>query len=574
MAPSRGTIRLGNPFPIVSRVSSSRVPCRGCESVTYRLRARTVDLAVPFSERDLDPPDLISHRGAGLLAVRVAVARGVTAAPDTEGESLEHLVIRSNLGITAANYVELPTSSERSSMPRRRTRTRRIPSDLAPPVIRLMAEQDSRFDAAFGGTPAEPPRRCVALGEEGTFSIRRSSTRPRVRRRSRNPPSSCFTVDADAARRGAGLPGGVRVLSRPECDLPYLPIRWPSVYRHGTINKTEVFHQVAMFPAGALAHAVPSAAPEGAVGVRRQRARVRLPKAEVVWARLASVFPDNRLTTALWQWVPGAKKTPALKWPRFRAATMLTPFREVIFTHAVQQPLAVPDMTKVTSSRSAGDTFAEFRGPIANHAKSTGRLDVFGRWTEDVDLDTDDAPRMRESNTEVPHRAHAFGFEVRRSDQARSLQQARHEFGDTNTAAQYRSVATTRFREFLPRPLTDVQANIERAEADTDANNQDRAALVPYSSSARPLSPGVLHAATFRWERQDDGDGRTSGMEALFAWLRRPRFSSGDGRAGRHPRASIDCTRLGPHRREALCSCPSGKPSRRRRVDARSGCCP
>ena len=54
--------------------------------------------------------------------------------------------------------------------------------------------------------------------------------------------------------------------------------------------------------------------------------------------------------------------------------------------HAVQQPLLVPDMTKVTVSRKLGQTFASFDGPILNHARSTGRLDVFAHWTEDVDL--------------------------------------------------------------------------------------------------------------------------------------------------------------------------------------------
>jgi hypothetical protein len=142
---------------------------------------------------------------------------------------------------------------------------------------------------------------------------------------------------------------------------------------------------------------------------------VTLPKAEVIRARLASVFPAGRLKDlAVWQWTPDAAKAGGLEQAALQGRDwLLTPFRVVTFTHAVQQPLAVPDMTKVTSSRTLGSTHVQFRGPIANHARSTGRLDVFGEWTEDVDLVTDDEPRMRAFGTEVRERiVYADTFEV------------------------------------------------------------------------------------------------------------------------------------------------------------------
>jgi len=246
---------------------------------------------------------------------------------------------------------------------------------------------------------------------------------------------------------------------------------------------------------------------EGPVGVAfaSNVLEVRLPKAEVVWARLSSVFPDTRLDDlAIWQWVPDPDKSPALKNAALEGRHwMLTPFREIIFTHAVQQPLVVPDMAKIISSRALGDTFAAFRGPIANHAKSTGRLDVFGMWTEDVDLVTDDEPRMRAFGTEVPHQAQAFGFEIRRSDdQAEvALHQARHEFGDTKyRRIVYHSVATTRFREFLPRPLTDVPANIQRVESATGTDGQPKPALVHdiLNRLFTELGAGLAKFALFR----------------------------------------------------------------------------
>jgi hypothetical protein len=541
---------LGNPFPIVSRVSvEPRTLPRLRIGHRYRLRARTVDLAgnsVPFADRDLAPdPHLASELQTYLRFEPVPSPVVLRRHLDTEGESLEHLVIRSNLGVTTAAYVQLPHVKQAlADAGAPHSYAEDAQRHLAPPkASQQMAEQHGRFDAAFGGTPAQATSALrVALREEGTFLdpliVDIATGQKTVAQKTIKlfPPSTAMPP-----RRGAGLPDGAYAFyPDPSVILPYLPDPLAvGVSLTGyDFTDTEVFHIVVPFPNG-----WPSLAPirmrlsEGAMGATfaDNVLEVRLPKAEVVWARLSSVFPADRLDhLAIWTWVP--VQNPALKNAALQGRHwMLTPFRELIFTHAVQQPLTVPDMTQVKSTRSLGDLFASFRGPIVNHAKSTGRLDVVGRWTEDIDLVTEDLPRMRELGTEVPHRAHAFGFDLRRSDnQAEvALHQARHEFGDTKyRRIVYHSVATTRFREFLPRPLTDVPANIERVEPDTDQQG-DRAPLVHHiPSSARPASPDVVYVLpTFRWERQDEGPQRRHIRHggSVRIWLRRPWFSSGDG---------------------------------------------
>jgi len=545
---------IGNPFPIVSRVSvePGTLP-RLRVGHTYRVRVRTVDLAgnsVPFSKKDLEPHDshLTSELQRYLRFEPVPSPAVLRRHLDTEGESLEHLVIRSNLGISAADYAQLADVTQAlTAAGALHTYSEDSQRHLAPPkASQQMAEQDGRFDAAFGGTQAQAIAALrVALREEGTFL---DPMIVDVATGQKTIPQATIKLFPPGTpmppTRGAGLPGGAYAFHPdPPIVLPYLPDPLAiGVSLTGyDFNDTEVFHQLAKFSGK-----WPSLAPfrlrlsEGSLGAAfvGDVLEVRLPKAEVVWARLASVFPDGRLKDlAIWQWVPEPDKTPALE----KAANegrhwMLTPFREVTFTHAVQQPLAVPDMTKVKSSRALGDTFAVFRGPIANHAKSTGRLDVIGTWTEDIDLVTDDEPRMRAFGTEVPHRAQAFGFDVRRSeDQADvALHQARHEFGDTKyRRIVYHSVATTRFREFLPRPLTDVPANIQRVESETDTTGQLKPGFEHHIlSSARPAAPEVLYVLpTFRWERQDAGSHRTHVRHgnAVRVWLRRPWFSSGDG---------------------------------------------
>ncbi len=545
---------IGNPFPVVSRVSvePGTLP-RLRVGHPYRMRVRTVDLAgnsVAFSTRDLDPPEphLASESQRYVRFEPVPSPTVLRRHLDTEGESLENLAIRSNLGVSAADYVQRPEVIQAlADAAAAHTYAEDSHRHLAPPkASQQMAEQDGRFDTAFGGTPAQATAALrVALREEGTFLDPMIVDVTTGQKTIAQSPIELFPPGTPMPpTRGAGLPGGAYALyPDPAVILPYLPDPLAiGVSLTGyDFTGSEVFHQIAEFSG-----TWPSLTPfrlrlsEGALGVTfaANVLEVRLPKAEVVWARLASVFPDGRLDDlAIWQWVPDPAKTPALKSAALKGRHwMLTPFREVIFTHAVQQPLVVPDCTKIVSSRALGDTFAAFRGPIANHAKSTSRLDVIGSWTEDVDLVTDDEPRMRAFGTEVPHRAQAFGFEIRRSDNDAevSLHRARHEFGDTKyRRIVYHSVATTRFREFLPRPLTDVPSNIQRVESETDASGGLKPGLVHHIlSSARPAAPEVLYVLpTFRWEKQDEGSQRMHVRRgnAVRVWMRRPWFSSGNG---------------------------------------------
>jgi hypothetical protein len=545
---------IGNPFPLISRIAvePGTLP-RLRVGHAYRMRVRTVDLAgnsVRFSRRELDPsePGLTSEAQKYLRFDPVPSPAVLRRHLDTEGESLEHLVIRSNLGVSAADYPQRPEVKQALvDAGALHSYAEDSQRHLAPPkASQQMAEQDGQFDAAFGGTPAQANAALrVALREEGTFL---DPTIVDVTTGQKTIPQSTIELFPAGTpmppQRGAGLPAGAYAFyPDPAVILPYLPdtLAIGVSLTAYDFKGVEVFHQVANF-----SEPWPSLAPfrlrlsEGPLGAEFAGGllEVRLPKAEVVWARLASVFPDGRLEDlAIWDWVPAAGKNPALKKAAIEGRHwMLTPFRIVTFTHAVQQPLAEPDMTKVQSSRALGDTFAAFRGPISNHAKSTGRLDVFGTWTEDIDLVTDDEPRMRAFGTEVPHRAHAFGIEIRRSDnQAEvALHRARHEFGDTKyRRIVYHSVATTRFREFLPGPFTDVSANIQRVESATDASGQLKPGVEHHIlSTARPAAPEVVYVLpTFRWERQDAGHHRTHMRRgnAVRVWLRRPWFSSGDG---------------------------------------------
>jgi hypothetical protein len=517
----------------------------------YRLRARTVDFAGnsrPFDARDLEPnePWLATEERTYRRFEPVASPTVLRRHRDTEGESLEHLVIRSDVATTAADYASRPdVVAALAQAGAAHAYAADSQRHLAPPKSsELMAEQHGMLDNAFGGTAAAMIAALrVALREEGTFLDQQIVD---VVTGQKTVPQTAIELVPPGtqlpAKRGDGLPGGAyAVYPGANVVLPYLPdplaigVALTGYDRSGAM----LFHQVAPFDG-----AWPALQPfrlrlaEGALGVAFAGGvlEVRLPQSEVVRARLASVFPDGRLEDfGVWHWIPAL--TAALKQAAVEGRHwMLTPFRWLTLTHAVQRPLAEPDMTQVTSARQLGSTYAEFRGPIANHAKSTGRLDVRGEWTEDVDLLTEDSPRMQALGTAVPHAADVFGFDIEWHEDAAGVAKpgrvSRHEFGDTKyRRIVYHSIATTRFREYLPRPIADDATAIQRVEPTADGGATKAALIHHVPSTARPLAPEVVQVLpAFRWEKEDGATRRhVRRGGAVRVWLRRPWFSSGDG---------------------------------------------
>ena len=568
----------GQVLPIVSsvRVAAGTLP-RLRIGHTYKLRIRTVDIcgnSRPVSPKDFEPadPDLESDAQLYVRFEPVPSPAMLRRHLDTEGESLEHVVIRSDVGMTAAAYATSPdvTAALAEAGVAHAYAADSQRHVAAPKGSQQMAELDGRFETAFGGSANDATSALrLALREEGTFldlKIVNPSTGKKTDNQSKievYPPGATLPTPD---QRGVGLAaadptnpdlkGAYAWYPNASVKLPYLPdpLAIGAALIGFDFDGQDEVYEPAMFPDG-----WPEPKPirvrlsEGPRAVKFTGGvlEVTLPQAEVLHARLSSIFPTDRLKDfAIWQWTP--QPDPALE----KAAHdglhwMLTPFRRVTFTHAVQRPLAVPDMTGVISTRVLGSTFAEFRGPIANHAKSTGRLDVFGAWTEDVDLLTDDLPKMLATGTAVEHAEHAFAYDITPGENLAEVTRpgspatppgvplptadriARHEFGDTKyRRIVYHSVATTRFREFLPRSIADDPTQIQRVEEPPTTGDDKQMRVHHVLSSARPAAPDVLYTVpTFRWDRSDQGPVRSHTRlgRSLRVWLRRPWFSSGDG---------------------------------------------
>ena len=211
---------------------------------------------------------------------------------------------------------------------------------------------------------------------------------------------------------------------------------------------------------------------------------------------------------------------------------MISPFRELVLVHAVQQPLSAP-ATRLVSSRVAGDTFTSLRGKILLSVKSTGQVDLDATWTEPIDSLSDGKPHDLDGRAHVvslpvdgrlpepdpwPSAAPGpdgtlpvpgtgglpFGFPnigqliaakipwAVAASGKEFLNPIRHEFGDTKHRwVNYQVTGTTRFREyFRPRsPATRPGSPApERRFGSTSSARPDR--MRPRSSTRCHRSSG------------------------------------------------------------------------------------
>jgi hypothetical protein len=242
---------------------------------------------------------------------------------------------------------------------------------------------------------------------------------------------------------------------------------------------------------------------------------------------------------------------------------LMTPFRTLVMVHATQAPICLPEMFKTDAKRPAGAQFADLSvGNIRLHGPSTGKIAIQAEWHEWIDdINQPGGPRRehrRGQLNEVPLAENhdnsvnlAAEVALQVVDPARPRAPAdRHELGDTKfRLIQYRVLATTRFREYLPPSLFAQTDKVTRlgpvaeGPAMREAPADDPGAPVladpagpvlhtVVKASAPPDPPRVLYTVpTFRWTRTGTATGAdmTRLGNGLRIWLDRPWFSSGDG---------------------------------------------
>lgn len=224
---------------------------------------------------------------------------------------------------------------------------------------------------------------------------------------------------------------------------------------------------------------------------------------------------------------------------------MFSPFREISFVHAVQQPLSkvgaqpVPAIPQLIPERDFGDTFANLHIKLLAHGPSTGKLDIAAEWTEWVDdvTHTEPGPNLLNDDVKrIPTKAtvyhfttpylvfeYAFGEQIVKGNPFGPIQ---HKFNDTkHRKITYKAIATTRYREYFYQLIADKG----NAFPLTRENTFKDVVIIP--SSARPVAPQVEYVIpNFEWERNTNGlTTVTARISGLRVYMRRPWYSSGEG---------------------------------------------
>ena len=115
-----------------------------------------------------------------------------------------------------------------------------------------------------------------------------------------------------------------------------------------------------------------------------------LPQAVRARVRLSmELTPSQRSLLGVWNWLTAAQQSSLDKLSQQGQHWMLTPWRTVEIVHAVQRPLIVPEIAKLSIGRSLGATSAIPRFSASCSIKSTDRIDVRAEWHEPQDLEAE-----------------------------------------------------------------------------------------------------------------------------------------------------------------------------------------
>lgn len=263
--------------------------------------------------------------------------------------------------------------------------------------------------------------------------------------------------------------------------------------------------------------------------------RVPLAKADIVTLRLSHVLPSGALEQmGVWRWYRdrfGSQKAHSvIRQLALRGYLwMLTPWIDIELVHAVQKPLVTPQFIHLHPSKGFGKTFANLGWMTRLDARSTEKLDVFGRWNEPED----DLAKTGPEN--LMRRGHAVEVKLDYPEgpapadfPTREFARQRHEYGDTRyRRVLYRMEATSRFREFMPPA-------IRNAGGPDGTNDQIKVvsdeAVRWVENSAPPPPPEILYVIpTFGWTRTTKSGETTSWRDGggLRVYLNRPWFVTG-----------------------------------------------
>jgi len=217
---------------------------------------------------------------------------------------------------------------------------------------------------------------------------------------------------------------------------------------------------------------------------------------------------------------------------------MFSPWRQISFVHAVQQPISVdasgkkyPAIVNIVPDRDYGDNFSWLNTQLLVHGPSTGQFDLDADWQDWIDDVEEPALQIVDVKAKVFHfttlyKVFDYVFGNINGIKNNPFPALKHTFNDTkHRFINYHSIATTRYREYFFNLIKDKGAAFKLTREGEIVNK------VNILSSARPVAPQVEYVIpTFEWNRATTGKKTVTGrISGLRVYLKRPWYSSGEG---------------------------------------------
>lgn len=546
LAPPDGTPRADFPLWAQPRLEPGSLPSlRFGQSYAFRVRA--VDLAGNSVPRTSTSDDFASSPEVYKRQEPIAPPTLVPRWAFTEGESVEHLVIRSGEGLSAEAYATALNAQHADAAFPDKVYRGTAERHVAPPkTSQAMAETHGDFDGAFSANADRRAWFRVATREEGTFSDKRIVsltvddgyiegnpneaaivTPPQVPHDKRRAADGGANVSSLTENRGDPLaPGEYVVCGAPAATLPYLPdsaAGGVTMWLEGTPAALLTTEWTGAWPEYKpfRLQLAEGPVPTRVVSVTLGEGRVTLPPATILTLEYSSTPAAARLGHMAY-FLEHSYSAATLALGRH---WRLTPRRKLVLVHAVPKPLEAP-VAELLVTRGPEDTFVRHTGQLHSHSRSTGLVDLEARWDEVTDEPSRPLPNDGVSAPKEPQVGHAWQAQVTYGVDGQPLNRLEHDFGDTrHRVVRYTPVAHTRYKEYFPPALTADATKVTLAGT-ADGPLDDKRFSIP--SSATPPMPKVVYSVpTFRWEASAGRQVRRGG--GLRVYLERPWYVTGEG---------------------------------------------
>jgi hypothetical protein len=562
-------ITLPQPSPLTESSGDLRLPSLRFGH-RYRMRVRIADIAGNGEQFNPDwtslddqtaSPEIQYYRFDPIPPPVVALRN-----PVSEGESLECMVIRSNRGVSTADYSDnlndllnsdvYHETSSRHFFPPKTSQMMVETQGLLDPYI-----NEGKYDQAYS----------IASKENGSLFEPGSPTIPDPLQPVTLKTLGDRYLDTDDPIKVPYLPDplsrGVALRKLPYADMGdagFERIKLPKSHEFVIKVPFSSPDEKEPWPGGYIPFRLVlkegSAPPTWKADVKKSPVlEVSLNKGEQVRIFYSSYpYSKDLHYFGITNWVNKAQ-TPTQEKDRMNrvaaagAHWMISPYREIRLVHAVQQPLKDPKLHDLGLKKHSAETYVTFDNASENgssassapiqcraecDAKSTAKLDIMAEWDE-----------WTQKGNDTPVQIHRKDFvcEIKVDDVTQDIlplaptetkteyRKYTHQIGDTRHRwIRYYLIGTTRFKEFLPEAIV---KNVDQITCKGPKYQE-----VSVKSSARPLAPKILYVVPiFEWRDPDSilikkgifnkhkhGLKRERVGNALRVYLEGPWFSSGD----------------------------------------------